>query len=598
MERKPMGSTRFPCAARRLHRLARGLLFFLLFALAAGVVRAQEQPAAPEPRLEIASIELGDFPIIGLNLIATNANSERRTELQGLRLWENGVPIADYTLEPVSPGVDLFLLLDIDEGWGENLGAGQTPLATVQESVLRLAGRYLEAGRDRVWLGMTVGAESRWLVEESGEPGEMVSALGTVRAPAGSAGDPARALALALDAVEDGGETGRFTAIVLFTTGTGLSTTSLLPLVQQARAAQVVLSVVLVGAAPGMTVAETLETAALSTRGAVYPLSDAAAVDGLYELLAANAVQTQVRYRTNLQEDGEYPVRVVLGEREGHATLRLAFRPPQVTIVLDGGREIRRAGLAPDSALAQLQPAVQTVPVELAWPDGVPRRLQGATLLVDGVAQPAPVLGGATVLEFEWDIADLSEGSYALTVLVTDSVGLSAESPPLLVTVAEVRPAPSPTAVPPAVPPPAAVATRPLSPLLVGLGGALILLIGLVLLWRVRRSTQGARASGTGPVRGQPFLVLESGERWAIVGELTVGRQGADILLDGEGMTVLHARLACEEDGCWLYDEGSSAGTFVNGQRLGLEGRRLYPGDEMRFGAVVAQFVVERAVKR
>jgi hypothetical protein len=595
MERKPTGSTRFPCVARRLRRVARGLLFFLLFWLGAGLAGAQAQPAAAGPRLQIAAIELGDYPTIGLNLIATSATSEPRSDLEGLRLWENGVPIADFSLEPVTAGIELFVLLDLSDEWGEAAEGQAAPFDTVQESLLRLAGRNLEPVRDRIWLGVTGRSGVGWAIEAGEEPGALVEALHEVRLPAPGAsngGDPAGLLTLALDAAEDGAaDNSRFRAILFFSTATGLGPDRLNVLAERASALQLPLFVGITGAPPAETTLETVQWGVSPTRGAAFHMASAGAADELYGLLAANGTQTQLRYRTNLREDGAYPVRVALAGVEASAELTLAFRPARLNLVLEEGSEIRRVGLAPDSELLALQPVVQTVAVEVSWPDGVPRRLQGATLLVDGEAQPAPVLGGGSALEFDWDIAALGAGSYQLTVQVTDTVGLVATSPPRTVIVQEVRPEPTPTVAPATATPPPAIATRPIAPGVIGIGGAVLLLVGLGLLWLARGRLQPARGEGMDVVTGEAALLLASGERVPVGEALTVGRRDADLVLDADDVAVLHARLALEEGGYWLYDEGSSSGTTVNGERLGLAGRRLRAGDEIRFGQVGVRFV-------
>ena len=49
--------------------------------------------------------------------------------------------------------------------------------------------------------------------------------------------------------------------------------------------------------------------------------------------------------------------------------------------------QIRRIGAAPDSALADLQPAVQPLTATIFWPDGLPRALSEVTLYVNDQPQ-------------------------------------------------------------------------------------------------------------------------------------------------------------------------------------------------------------------
>jgi hypothetical protein len=596
MERKLTGGPLFPCASgtRRAGWMVRWLLFFVLLGAGRLAAGAQGVPEAAPPRLQISAVERSGFPTIGLNLIATSAGSERRENLEGLRLWENGVPVADFSLEPVSVGVELFLLLDLESAWAETAEDGvSSPLLLIEDSLLRLAERHLERERDLLWLGAG-GEETGWL-QEAGDPAGLVAALDQVDAPPdrGSAPpDPAALLAMALDSAEaTANDTGRFRAIVLFTTGEGLGATALQALAERAGALQLPTFVVLLGPPPLSTTLDAAAWITLPTRGGLLHLTSATAADALYSLLAANAAQTQLRYQSYVEPGRVYPLRVALGAEESLASLNLELQPPRPEIQLENGLEIRRAGLAPNSALETLQPAVQSVPVSLDWPDGVPRRLAEAALYLDGVVQPAPVLGDAATLQFEWDISALDEGSYALTVQVTDTAGLAATSPPVAVAIAVTLPQPTATPRPTAGPPPAAVASRPLSPALLLLAGVSTLLVAFLLIRWMRPAPFGDEGP---PVRAgeQPFLLLPSGENWPLDKEVTLGRSGTDLILAGEGVAPLHARLAPgAEGGYWLYDEGSSAGTYVNGERLGLNGRLLRPGDELRFGDTTLRFM-------
>ena len=208
MERKLTGSTLFPCgpATRRPGGVVRWLLLFFVFGSRMIAAGAQGMPEAAPPRLQIAAIERSDFPTVGLNLIATSPSSERREIVEGLRLWENGVPVADFTLEPVTVGVELFLLLDLEPAWADTGEDGVTsPLLLVRDSLLRLAGRHLERDRDRLWVGAGDGEETEWLVQQAPDPGSLINALDEVEAPPerGSAPpDPQALLAMALDSAE------------------------------------------------------------------------------------------------------------------------------------------------------------------------------------------------------------------------------------------------------------------------------------------------------------------------------------------------------------------------------------------------------------
>jgi predicted component of type VI protein secretion system len=73
------------------------------------------------------------------------------------------------------------------------------------------------------------------------------------------------------------------------------------------------------------------------------------------------------------------------------------------------------------------------------------------------------------------------------------------------------------------------------------------------------------------------------GREHGLDAELTVGREGCDVVLPDPEVSRRHAALRVTESGVAVEDLGSSNGTFVNEQRV--EGvRALRDGDVVRFG--------------
>jgi len=72
---------------------------------------------------------------------------------------------------------------------------------------------------------------------------------------------------------------------------------------------------------------------------------------------------------------------------------------------------------------------------------------------------------------------------------------------------------------------------------------------------------------------------------------LTFGRssQNAVELGDDEFASARHARIDSQRDGVWIFDLGSTNGTYVNGNRI--DGRhRLQPGDVVKIGDTELRF--------
>jgi pSer/pThr/pTyr-binding forkhead associated (FHA) protein len=75
---------------------------------------------------------------------------------------------------------------------------------------------------------------------------------------------------------------------------------------------------------------------------------------------------------------------------------------------------------------------------------------------------------------------------------------------------------------------------------------------------------------------------------------LTFGRDGsvAQVVVDEPSVSRLHARIRHQDNSYWLYDEGSTAGTYLNFERLGLAPRHLQDGDIVELGRVRFRFLL------
>ena len=94
----------------------------------------------------------------------------------------------------------------------------------------------------------------------------------------------------------------------------------------------------------------------------------------------------------------------------------------------------------------------------------------------------------------------------------------------------------------------------------------------------------------------QPWQGVET--RHIPIGDkLILGRdkdQVEGVAFDDDTIAMRHASIRRNEEGYWLYDEGSAGGTYLNYERLGLTPRYLREGDVIQLGRIRLRFQMER----
>ena len=94
----------------------------------------------------------------------------------------------------------------------------------------------------------------------------------------------------------------------------------------------------------------------------------------------------------------------------------------------------------------------------------------------------------------------------------------------------------------------------------------------------------------------QYWLVRHDGTQFPF-GEqgLTIGRHNANnIVISEPAVSREHARILVAAGKCWIRDENSAGGTFVNGQRVQGQ-QELKPGDVLQVGNVNFRLGVAQA---
>lgn len=454
---------------------------------------------------------------------------------------------------------------------------------------------------------------------------------------------------MALQQAERGGEEGRIPAIVLFSDSGQLNEQlDFEGLVEQSLDSQAVFYVAILGTRADLWEIDDAQRLTEPTGGAYIHMPETNDADPLYSLIRDRATITQLTYRSTLNTSGEHTIRAELDGARGEVAFDLVIAPPAVSLAVDNSRPILRAAQDARTPLAEVEPMMQPLGAEVSWPDGHPRKLSDASLLVDGIPRPlrTPVLDDSGLLTFDWDIRELDSGVYAVQVQVEDELGLISVSEPLPLAIEVERPVLHPTTTP--IPSPTAIQTPVPEPtptpeptplidlarenaLFLGAGAALIFLVAVVILvvamlirtGRKRREFANGTADGGGlspdvSSGGRPeseptyammpgFAMSESTGAYLEAIEnapehasliplsgdnVALGRDPkvSQISFNDRSVSRLHARILESHGSYRIYDEGSTSGTYVNYQRIGLTPRVLNNRDEIHLGRVHVRF--------
>lgn len=600
------------------------LLAALALLLCAGRGTAQD-----DTDLRITNIDSSEFPFVKVRLLTRDATGAPISNAPNLVLRENRAPIPEYDLSRVPTGIDLVLVVDANDTLLQSDDNDEvTRRDKVAAAIEQFAREAMDpTGLDRVTvIAVDAAGNTAVLAEDLTRPQDLAEVIAAYQPQMLPRVTPLNdMLTTGLDHLAARQDDGRFQAILLFTDGARLGDQlAYQDLVTAAQSGGVSLFAAILGATADENEVANVSRLTSLTHGQWVHMPDATALDPLYGLFAGQRQQLQARYRSLVRQAGAVDVSVGLGNTRTSSSFELDLREPQLALDLPQSA-VRRVGSAIDTPLPLLQPAVMRLAATISWPDGLPRDLTELAFLVNGRRQPLPANlrpDADGTIPLQWDISNVDIGSYELQVQARDELGFQMSSPPQTVTITIERPKPpTPTPVPTAAPRAPLVALpgglSPNAPLL----WALPVLFALVVMgalggwWALRRARARRKAAQEAAARAaQPppppdpasEIHVPTLERLAANGSVAattilterdtlIGRdpQAATLVIDDPTVSRLHARLRQTESAeIWLYDEGSSSGTFLNHVRLGLAPRPVQHGDLLQFGRVVFRFTL------
>ncbi len=362
-------------------------------------------------------------------------------------------------------------------------------------------------------------------------------------------------------------------------------------------------------------------------------------LEPLYARLTSQREQYQLTYTSKLYSAGSHELLLETGGKSARVGFSINVRPPQVIILQPTpGTQITRRTDDPRMPVQDIEPRTQVVDFEVNWPDGYPRQVDKVDLLVDGVVASESCVPPCS--QIIWNLTSLQAGSHSIRVRVRDVQGMQSESDELRLSITVITPTPVPTPTPTPMPTPTPVVVVACedqysgitgivrcNPEVWSLGALVVSLLALVLVVILVRRPPKVISSVVNKVKEitEPFfvdrdkaratqdvkaylVVLEGDDPTRppieLVGEnIRLGRdeQLAQVVLNDRSVSRLHARISNEMDRkggerFMMYDEGSTSGSYVNYEQVGINGQWLQHDDIINLGRVRLQFKLKSSM--
>ncbi len=610
------------------------LLIIVLLSLAIG---GQAAIAQDQPVIVVTGSDVSEFPIVRITIIAVDSEGNRLEVLPGLAVSEDGSPATILDLGETIAGFEYIFVIDANEMYNDqDLPDGLTRREMVRDSIVEFANSFMnQAQLDRVSIIVPGEEGAAVLVDRTQFHTSLINEINFYE-PENLAETPLNdMLNQALDRAGESRGEGRAQAIILFTDGGQLSDQlDYETLTAKAQELGIPIFPVILGARADESEIENVALLADPTGGSYVHLEEIASAFPLFAMLENNGRQHLIEYRSQISTAGDHTVTVEAYGATGSLDVSVDIAPPAVEMAVDNSLPIRRVLDSADAPISDAEPAGQPIVARVTWPDGYPRVISQAALLVDGVEQTIvenPELNDENLLIIEWDLTDIDEGTYALVVRATDELGIEGESEELPMDVEVARPAPPVETV--AVVQPTAVPVAPVEEetsnlannvgvfgIVVGAAALLALFFVVIVAIVLLRRRRPAPAPVVMPVGGQdshdatqvmmpafaapkaPTAFLEPLENApehtgmiAVSGDnIAIGRDEnlAQIVFVNKSVSRLHARIMTRGGVYQLYDEGSASGTYINYEQVSLTPQNIQDKDDIHFGQVHVRFHV------
>ncbi|MBI3242251.1 MAG: FHA domain-containing protein [Chloroflexi bacterium] len=616
-----------PGCPTALATLLRRIALVCLSAALAWVTASPPAAAQTSASAAITTIDISAFPEVRAFIAVSELEGNRVPGLTqtAFQLTENNSPLTITGLSEEETGLQIAFVIESSNIFSKRDREALTRLDYVKTAVINFAvgetRPFMKDALDDVSLYAPEGP----ILEHSTVGGEIRNALISYQSEFLFETGLFGLIRQGLNAVTaEPPRLGMRREIVIFSSGIDASADAeIATLAAQAVAQNIVIHTVLVGPQENQVApaAENLKGLAVLTGGSYRYFDDPNSMTTLWDALVTQRAQYRLVYRSQVAQSGQQTLIATVNiggtvVTSPPAAYSITVQPPVISIT-NLPAEILRSTSQAGADPATIDPRLQTLAVQVNFPDGFPRSVSKLQLLVDGAVvdeRTAPPLDSVT-----WDLSGYGEtAAHGVQVVAVDELGLEGRTDIANVLVRV------------DIPPPISRLAGPaliVAGVLGVLGVALVAIIFAAIIYLrrpptvvttvVRDTSQKVVKEFTEPfmptpVRGLAHMkskaYLEVGVSHGeqphppieLIGDnLRLGRDGtlAQIVFPDRSVSRLHARIAEETDGVFMiYDEGATSGTWVNYNQVPMTGQQLQHGDLINLGRVQLRFMLRQVV--
>lgn len=604
-----------------------------LFLLLIGCLANTSQPVKSQTggTAFLYSPETSGFPQISVFLSLTDSLGGRPAGLTNddLVVQEDQADVRDLILEEEQTGFRLIVIIDPGVDLLRMLPEGESRTERLQNSVAEWLGGFSQSGLDDLTLITPEGTA----VLHTTDAAQFLNAIQSYKPVIPADPNPGTMLQRGLEAAADPLTHGGMRSFLLvFSAAAADVSTKLAPLVcPRALELRVPLYGIWSGRVQPSTRADINALAGLASACGGYSgaLENSAGLATLFDKMATQRAQYRLAYRSVASVSGEHNLQVTVRRSEiVFETPPLAFSldvQPPVVSWLSFPDPIVREGTDPQDPVEAYLPAAADFEVEVSFPDGHPRKISSIQLFADGnlvsECRTPPCSG------IRWGLTGVSaSGTFQLELAVHDELGMEGRTEARQLTIEVAYPSAWEVFRVKYLGPASIILALVLA------GGLLTLAVAAMNgagLWRNRtasitpdflfpaaegsypaqsnlRRKQIRKREFGGEVEQSPSAALVTLEpadsrspAIAIAAEdFILGRdvKAAPGVIDDPSVSSRHARIVKMQDGApWIFDLGSTAGTWINFEEVPREGRALRDGDRLNLGR--AAFRVRRPMR-